>query len=266
MAENTDTAVRQSDEILISTDGPVGIVQMNRPEALNALSFSVLEAIGTAMEDFDRDPGIRCMVLAGSQKVFASGADIKELEESTLQGFILKRRMLLWDRIRHVSKPVIAAVSGFALGGGCEIAMMCDIIVASETAVFSQPEINLGVIPGAGGTQRLIKAVGKPVAMDMILTGRRMKAKEALERGLVSRVVPAESYLEEAKKLAHQIAKKAPIAAVLAKEGVARALDMDLATGLDYERKLFYLLWGTEDQKEGMQAFREKRTPEFKGN
>lgn len=261
----TAEAKKKREDVLVSADGAVGIVTVNRRHALNALSYSVLETIASALEKFDRDEGIRCMVLTGSKKVFAAGADIKEFQDDTAVGMILHREMERWDRLRRIAKPVIAAVSGYALGGGCELAMACDLIVASESAVFGQPEANIGVIPGAGGTQRLIRAVGKSLAMDMILTGRRLTAQEALAHGLVSRVAPVESYLEEAVKLAHEIAAKPPIAVALAKEGVARALDMSLEAGLEYERKLFYLLFSTEDQKEGMKAFHEKRKPDYKG-
>ncbi|HVE14467.1 MAG TPA: enoyl-CoA hydratase-related protein [Elusimicrobiota bacterium] len=252
-------------EVLVETRGAVGLVRLNRPEVLNALSYSVMEKVVEALEAFDRDDAIRCIVLAGSAKAFAAGADIKELEGAKIHDMVYNQQMPRWDRIRRVQKPIVAAVSGFALGGGCELAMACDLIVASETAVFGQPEINIGVMPGAGGTQRLTRAVGKAVAMDMVLTGRRMAAQEALQRGLVARVVPVEAFLDEAMAVAQAIAAKPPIAVLMAKDGVSRALDTSLETALSYERKLFYLLFGTEDQKEGMAAFREKRKPSFKG-
>jgi enoyl-CoA hydratase len=224
-----------------------------------------MQALVDAFEAYERDPGIRAILLTGDARAFAAGADIKELENATAAEMATSAQMERWDRIRRISKPIVAAVSGFALGGGCELAMCCDLIVASETAVFGQPEIDIGVMPGAGGTQRLTRAVGKAVAMDMVLTGRRLDAREALAHGLVSRVVPVEAYFDEAMKAAQAIASKAPLAARMAKEGVARALDMSLETALAYERRLFYLLFATEDQKEGMAAFREKRKPEFKG-
>ncbi len=255
----------QTGDVLVRREGPVGIVTINRPKVLNALSYSVLEEIVTAFEGFDREDAIRAIVLTGQPKAFAAGADITEMEKASIVEMTLSRQMDRWDRIRRVAKPIIAAVSGFALGGGCELAMACDIIVAAETAVFGQPEINIGVMPGAGGTQRLTRAVGKALAMDMILTGRRINAETALRVGLVSRVVPVESVLDEAVGVAREIADKPPIAVRMAKEGISRALDMDLETALSYERKLFYLLFGTEDQKEGMKAFREKRKPSFQG-
>ncbi len=252
-------------DVVTTVDGAVGVVRINRPDVLNALSYGVMQSIVEAFEKYDRDPDIRAILLTGDERAFAAGADIKELENATVVEMASSQQMERWDRIRKVSKPIVAAVSGFALGGGCELAMCCDLIIASETAIFGQPEISIGVMPGAGGTQRLTRAVGKAVAMDMVLTGRRLDAKEALSHGLVSRVVPVELYFDEAMKAAHAIAAQAPVAARMAKEGVSRALDMSLETGLAYERRLFYLLFGTEDQKEGMAAFREKRKPEYKG-
>jgi enoyl-CoA hydratase len=258
-------AAESSEDVLTSVDGAVGVVRLNRPKALNALSYGVMQKIVDAFEAYDRDPAVRCILLTGNDRAFAAGADIKELENATVVEMASSAQMERWDRIRRVSKPIVAAVSGFALGGGCELAMCCDIIVASETAVFGQPEVDIGVMPGAGGTQRLTRAVGKALAMDMVLTGRRIDAKEALAHGLVSRVMPIEAYFDEAMKVSRAVAAKAPVAARMAKEGVARALDMSLETALSYERRLFYLLFGTEDQKEGMAAFREKRKPEYTG-
>jgi len=256
---------REEPDVLTSIDGSVGIVTINRRHALNAMNYAAIEKIADALEAFDQDPQVRAIVLTGGKEVFAAGADIREFESGTIQEMVLERKMLRWDRIRRVAKPILAAVSGYALGGGCELALACDIVVASDTAVFAQPEVNLGVIPGAGGTQRLIRAVGKAVAMDMILSARRLSAQEALQRGLVSRVYPVDRFFEETVGLAKEIAAKPHLAVLMAKDCVTRAPDMNLDSGLDYERKLFYLLFGTEDQKEGMKAFRERRPPEFKG-
>ncbi|MFA5137822.1 MAG: enoyl-CoA hydratase-related protein [Elusimicrobiota bacterium] len=257
---------REKEEVLVSTDGPVGIVTINRRHTLNALSYTVVDKIVRALEAFDRDESIRCMVLTGGAKVFAAGADIKELEPDTGVGMSRHRSMERMEGLRRIAKPVIAAVSGYALGGGCELAMACDVIVASETAAFGQPEVNLGVIPGYGGTQRLTRAVGKACAMDMLLTGRRLNAQEALARGLVSRVVPVENFMDEAVALAREIAKKGPLAIRMCKDAVSKAEDLSLEQGLAYERQLFYLIFSSEDQKEGMRAFREKREPSFKGS
>ncbi|MBI4374934.1 MAG: enoyl-CoA hydratase/isomerase family protein [Elusimicrobia bacterium] len=252
-------------ELLVEAEGPVGVITLNRPAALNALNHSIMEAMVEALEDFERAPSIRSIVIAGSAKAFAAGADIKEMEKATVAEMSRDPHLSRWDRVGKCPKPLIAAVSGFALGGGCELAMACDLIVASETAVFGQPEIMIGVIPGAGGTQRLTRIVGKTLAMEMILAGRRLSARGALAHGLVNRVVPVESFLDEAKKLAHEIAAQPPIAVRMAKEAVLKALDMDLDTGLAFERKLFYSLFDTEDQKEGMRAFMEKRAARFIG-
>lgn len=258
-------AYAATEEVVSQVEGPIGIVRINRPQVLNALSYAVTESIVSALENFDSDESIRAMILTGSERAFAAGADIKELEGATVADMATNGQMERWDRLRRVKKPVIAAVSGFALGGGCELAMACDTIVASETAVFGQPEISIGVIPGAGGTQRLTHAVGKAIAMDMVLTGRRLTAAEAARFGLVSRVVPVEACFDEAMRMALQIAAMGPVAVRAAKDCVGRALDMSLENGLPYERSQFYQLFATEDQKEGMAAFREKRKPEFKG-
>lgn len=251
--------------ILVETIENVGLIRLNRPQQLNALNSVLMEELATALEEFDRDERIRCIVITGNERAFAAGADIKEMAEASAVEMLLRDNIARWDRIQRIRKPIIAAVSGWCLGGGCELAMACDIIIASETAVFGQPEINIGVMPGAGGTQRLTRAIGKSKAMEMILTGRYMSAREAEAAGLVSRVVPVETYLEEAIRLAKEIAARPPIAVRLAKEAVNKAFETSLRDGLDYERRLFYFLFSTEDQKEGMQAFIEKRKPEWKG-
>lgn len=254
-----------ADEILTKTDGHVGIVTLNRPDKLNALSLDLMKQLVEALETFDQDDNIHVILLTGNDRAFAAGADINDMVEATPVEQYKRNQFARWDRIRRVMKPIVAAVSGFALGGGCELAMLCDVIVASDTAQFGQPEINIGVMPGAGGTQRLTRAVGKATAMDVVLTGRFLTADEALRAGLVSRVVPREHYYTEALKLAHDMAKKPPIALRLAKEAVLHAYEAGLTEGLDYERKLFFMLFATEDQKEGMRAFVEKRKPQFKG-
>jgi enoyl-CoA hydratase len=219
----------------------------------------------TALEAFDIDPAVGCMVVTGDARAFAAGADIKEMAGAGTVDMLLRDSISRWDRLRRVKKPVIAAVSGHCLGGGNELAMTCDMIVASETARFGQPEINLGVMPGAGGTQRLTRAVGKALAMEVVLNGRTLTADEALRFGLVNRVVPVEAYLDEALKLAQEIAERAPVAVRLAKEAVNNAFETPLTDGLSDERRAFYMLFSTEDQKEGMAAFIEKRKPGWKG-
>lgn len=252
--------------ILVSTEpGNVGLVKLNRPQQLNALNSVLMEELAQALQALDQDDAVRCIVITGSERAFAAGADIKEMAEASAVEMLQHDNIARWDRIRRVKKPIIAAVSGYCLGGGCEMAMACDIIIASESAQFGQPEINLGVIPGAGGTQRLTRAIGKSKAMEMILTSRRMSAHEAEAAGLVSRVVPVESFLDEALKLAREIASKAPLAVRFAKEAVNKAYETGLANGIEDERRLFYFLFATEDQKEGMQAFIEKRAAEWKG-
>ncbi len=266
MTTAVETPVTQQYEnLLVENRGPVAIIALNRPKALNALSPQLMRELGQALDAADLDPEIRAIVLTGSQKAFAAGADIKEMAEASLVDMVNKDMIRAWDKVRSVHKPIVAAVSGFCLGGGCELVMSCDLIVASESAVFGQPEINLGVIPGAGGTQRLTRCVGKYVAMDMILTGRQLKAAEALSLGLVSRVWPTEVYLEEAIKVAMEIAQKSSIAVRMAKEAVNKAFETTLTEGLDAERQRFYMLFATEDQKEGMRAFVEKRKPAFTG-
>jgi enoyl-CoA hydratase len=250
--------------LIVETRGAVGLITLNRPQALNALNSTVLKELLQAHSDFEADDAIGAIVLTGSERAFAAGADIKEMQP--LQFAEVYSRDLLggWDDVAKVRKPVIAAVSGFALGGGCELAMMCDFIIASETAKFGQPEITLGVIPGMGGSQRLTRAVGKSKAMDLILTGRMMDAAEAERAGLVSRVVAPDRLLDEALEAAAKIASLSRPSVLMAKEAVNRALETTLEEGLRFERRLFHSLFSTEDQKEGMTAFIEKRKPAFK--
>jgi enoyl-CoA hydratase len=253
------------EHIIVETEPPVGVIHINRPKVLNALSFDVLREIVDALERFDKEETIKATVLTGNDDAFSAGADIKELSEATPVSLIERNQFALWDRLKKTAKPIIGAVSGYAYGGGCELAMNCDIIVASETAKFGQPEINIGIMPGAGGTQRLTRTIGKFRSMEMVLTGQPITAQEAEKHGLVNKVVPVESYLLEAKKLAMQISQKAPVAVRLAKESVLKAFDTSLEEGLQYERRNFYLLFSTEDMQEGMKAFTEKRPPHFKG-
>lgn len=251
--------------ILVEQEGAIGIVTLNRPKVLNALSHDLMDELVTALEIFDHDDNIRVIILTGSERAFAAGADIGEMSEETTISIMQKDRFATWDKVRKIKKPIIAAVSGYALGGGCELMMTCDIIIASESAQIGQPEINIGVIPGAGGTQRLTRVVGKHKAMEMILTGRPINAQEAYHYGLVVKVVPVELYLDEAKSLAKEIAKKSPVALKLAKEAVLKTFDASISEGLEFERKNFYMLFSSEDQKEGMKAFLEKRQPVFSG-
>ncbi len=251
--------------LLTSKADGVAVVQFNRPDVLNAINMKLMEELVETLEGYDQDNDVRAIVLTGNEKAFAAGADIREMADASAVEMVLRDQFARWDRIRRIRKPLIAAVSGFALGGGCELAMTCDIIVASETARFGQPEINIGVIPGAGGTQRLTRAVGKAKAMEMVLTGAMITADEALRWGLVNRVVPVESCLQEAKALAREIASKPPVAVRLGKEAVLKAFDTTIEGGLEFERKNFYLLFASEDQKEGMKAFSEKRKPGWKG-
>ena len=251
--------------IVVEREGYVGIVRLNRPKALNALNLEAMTELVDALEDFDNDDAIRCAVVTGSDRVFAAGADIKEMADATAIEIYQRNRFTQWERIRKLRKPLIAAVSGYCLGAGNELAMCCDLVVASETARFGQPEINIGVIPGAGGTQRLTRAIGKARAMEMVLTGRPITAREAYEAGLINRVVPVEVYLDEAKALAAEIASRPPLATQLGKDAVLKAFDTTIEQGLDYERKNFYLLFASEDMREGMKAFVEKRQAEFKG-
>jgi enoyl-CoA hydratase len=255
-----------SDEVvLVERDGAIAVVLLNRPKQLNALSDQLMNTLVERLDELDHDEAARCIVLGGGERAFAAGADIAQLAESSPIGMYAQRRVDQWDRIRGLRTPLVAAVSGFCLGGGCELAMACDLVVASETAQFGQPETGLGLIPGAGGTQRLTRAVGKSVAMDVILSGRFLSADEALRAGLVARVVAKEAWLEEAKRVARDIASKGPVANRLAKEAVDRAFEGPLTLGVEYERRLLYLALASEDAKEGLTAFLEKRKPNFSG-
>jgi enoyl-CoA hydratase len=251
--------------VLIEREEPIAVARLNRPEQLNALSSELMRELVGALENLDADESIRCIVLAGDERAFAAGADISELRDTTTIDLYFGARLDLWDAIRSIRTPLVAAVSGYCLGGGCELAMACDLIVASESAQFGQPETGLGVMPGAGGTQLLARSIGKAKTMDVVLTGRFLDAAEAERAGLVARVVAREAWLDEAKRLAREIAEKGPVAQRLAKEAVNRAFETTLSAGLDVERKLFHLAHGTEDAKEGLAAFGEKRKPEFKG-
>jgi enoyl-CoA hydratase len=249
--------------ILVETKGRVGVITLNRPQALNALNSALNAELAQAIAAFDADAGIGCMLLTGSDKAFAAGADIKEMADKSAVDAFMGDFVGSWDAVARARKPVVAAVAGFALGGGCELAMQCDLIIAADTAKFGQPEITLGVVPGIGGTQRLPRAIGKAKAMDLILTGRRMDAAEAERAGLVARVVPAASLIEEAMKVAGTIASMSLPSVLAAKEAVNRAFEMPLAEGLRFERRVFHGLFATHDQKEGMAAFVEKRKPKF---
>lgn len=252
--------------VLSSTDGPVGIVTLNRPRQLNALAGPLMRELVDALERHDAEPAIRAIVVTGGPSVFAAGADIREMAEATPVDMLMRNNIGLWDRVRKIGKPLIAAVAGYALGGGCELAMLCDIIVAAENAHFGQPEINIGLIPGAGGTQRLTRTVGKHFAMDMVLTGRMLGAEEAFQRGLAARVVPQELIVDEAVRLGKELAARAPISVRLAKEAVTRAFEGRVDDGIEFERKAFYLLFATQDAHEGMHAFIDKREPTYEGH
>ncbi len=251
--------------ILTEIHGRTGLIRLNRPKALNALNNTLIHELMDALTAFDADPTIGAIVITGDERAFAAGADIKEMMDETPISILRRDHIAPFDRIMHIKKPVIAAVSGWCLGGGNELAMSCDMIIASESARFGQPEINLGVIPGAGGTQRLTRAVGKALAMEMVLNNRTLSAQEAAQFGLVNRVVPVERYLEESLAFANELAARAPLAIQLGKEAVNHAFESFLADGLKDERRAFYYLFASEDQKEGMRAFAEKRTPEWKG-
>ena len=251
--------------ILAEIDRHVGIIRLNRPKVLNALNPQLMMQLADQMETWDRDENIHVILVTGSERAWAAGADIGDMAEQSVVSMYERDQFATWDRIKRIRNPIVAAVSGFALGGGCELMMMCDVVIASESAQIGQPEINLGVMPGAGGTQRLTRAVGKATAMDVILTGRTLGANEALAAGLVSRVVPKENCFDEALRIAREMAGKGSVALRLAKEAVLKSFEMSLEEGVHHERKLFYMLFATEDQKEGMRAFVEKRKPKFKG-
>jgi enoyl-CoA hydratase len=251
--------------LLVAKENGVAVIQLNRPEVLNAINIQLMKELVEALKECDRDPNVRCIILTGNEKAFAAGADIKEMSETSAIEMVQRDQFSRWDRIRKIKKPIIAAVSGYALGGGCELAMACDIIIASASAKFGQPEVNIGVIPGAGGTQRLTRAVGKYKAMEIILTGDTISADEAYRCGLAAKVVPDDRLLEEAKLLARKIADKPPLAVQLAKESILKSFDLTIEDGIVFERKNFYMLFASEDQKEGMRAFVEKRKPRWKG-
>ncbi len=252
------------ENILVEKRGEVGVITLNRPASLNALCAALIEELAQALDAFEADDGVGCILLTGSDKAFAAGADLKEMQDKTYQE-VLKEDFITngWERLSQIRKPTVAAVAGFALGGGCEIAMMCDIIIAADTAKFGQPEITVGTIPGSGGTQRLARAVGKAKAMDLCLTGRMMAAEEAERAGLVARVVPAESLMEEAMAVAEKIASLSRPLTLVAKEAVNRAFETTLAEGIKFERRTFHATFALDDRKEGMSAFAEKRKPSW---
>ena len=251
--------------VLTEVDGPVGIVKINRPQVRNALNHQTIAELVDALETFDRDNAIRCMILTGDDRAFAAGADITQMADAGAIDVLADDNFARWARFRAIRKPVIAAVSGYAFGGGCELVLMCDLVVASETAQFGQPEVKIGIIPGAGGTQRWARTAGKVRAMEVVLTGEPVRAVDAERMGLVNRVVPAGAQLDEAKRLAKLIAERPPLAVRLGKEAVNHAMEVGLGPGLEFERKLFYLLFASEDKREGMRAFLEKRPGRFTG-
>jgi enoyl-CoA hydratase len=251
------------ENILVETRGKVGVIRLNRPQALNALNPALIAELSKAIDAYEADSNIGCVVITGSEKAFAAGADIKEMANKSFMEVFLGNFVASWDRVAHARKPVVAAVAGFALGGGCELAMMCDLIIAADNAKFGQPEIKLGVIPGIGGTQRLTRAIGKAKAMDLCLTGRMMDATEAERSGLVARVVPLASLMDEAMKAADTIASMSLPSVMVAKEAINRAFETSLAEGIGFERRVFHSLFATADQKEGMAAFVEKRPAKF---
>ena len=252
-----------TETIIVETRGRVGLIRLNRPQALNALNAALMRELAHAIDGFEANDNIGCVVIAGSDKAFAAGADIKEMADKQFTEVFLGNFAATWDRVAHARKPIIAAVAGFALGGGCELAMQCDLIIAADNAKFGQPEIKLGIIPGIGGTQRLTHAVGKAKAMDLILTGRMMDAAEAERAGLVARIVPLASFVDEAIKVAETIASMSLPSVLAAKEAVNRAFETSLAEGVNFERRIFHSLFATADQKEGMSAFVEKRPAKF---
>lgn len=251
--------------ILVRTEDRIGVIQLNRPEVLNALNLRLMDELVHAVGAFDAADDIRVIVLHGHERAFAAGADIREMADAGAIEMLLRDQFAKWEKLKRTKVPLIAAVSGFALGGGCELAMICDMIIASETARFGQPEINIGVMPGAGGTQRLVRAIGKAQAMELVLTGRMLTAHEAMHAGLVTRVVATDVYLSEAMALAREIARRPPLSVRLAKEALLRSFETNLDGGLEYERRNFYLLFASEDASEGMSAFLEKRNPTWKG-
>ncbi len=255
----------ETETVQVSREGALGVVTMNRPQVLNALNKEMMTQLVSALQALDHDDDIRCLILTGNEKAFAAGADIREMANASSLEMLRDDFLYCWDKVASISKPLIAAVSGHVVGGGCELALACDLIVASESARFSQPEIKLGVIPGAGGTQRLARVLGKFRTLEMVLTGKTFSAQEAERWGLVNRVVPLEAYLDEARKLALEICQHPPQALKMAKAAVLKAFETSLEEGLGFERLCFCLLFGSEDQKEGMRAFLEKRKPEFGG-
>lgn len=264
-----NTTINYKNILASKLDNPkglkVGLIQINRPDAMNALNSELMGELVYVLEAFDKDNEVGCIIITGNDKAFAAGADIKEMATKSAIDMYIRDQFAIWDRIRRVKKPIIAAASGYVLGGGCELAMNCDMIVAAECTKFGQPEIKLGIMPGAGGTQRLTKAIGKAKAMEMILTGRMYSAKEMFDAGLVNRVVDDLVFLEEAQALAKEIASMPLIALQVAKDSIMKSFDMTIEDGIEYERKAFYLLFASEDMKEGMNAFVEKRKPEWKG-
>jgi len=255
----------QEQHLLTEIDGHVAIIKIHRPKVLNALNLALMEDLATLLEQYDDDDSIYVILLSGGEKAWAAGADIGDMASADADEMRKRNQFATWERIKAIQKPIVAAVSGFALGGGCELMMHCDIVVASDNAKFGQPEINIGVMPGAGGTQRLTHAVGKAAAMDIVLSGRFLNATEAYRMGLISRIVPKEFWFEEALAIAQQVATKGPVALRAAKASVLNANEMSLSEGLTEERQLFYSLFDTKDQEEGMSAFLEKRSPNFKG-